>query len=580
MVRSGHARLCLATLVAAVLPNTSVVDAANATVTITGSTPQNYTVLMVARSGDSTVVPGGKFKIKVPKSGASGATLHLVTTSGSYAGPVVLKFDKKKRTANTQLSGMSGDVGKIALLTGYSVAAAKKTTAIQTKVTIKVASNGKPSGAGTLGLTNSNTVSGGSVQIAGVVQADDDRPPGEDTDKDGIPNTLDLDDDADGKLDVVDDSNPSRSALNTQSIMFLDISKTINLHAGLSESEMQTSLDAVMQSNNNFWIRVRLPFSPNNGQSPDGIHVSCSAEVKWCAPDTPATLFGGGILPDANGRPGPVTKWLDMKSDGFALSMPFGGGPNCDATVGLPMTTSSNPACKPPYTAISRQIIPQLPSAAVKPGSLFTVNFSRSGQVVRSVTGTLSPYFASVPAVKEVFSNGVTRSIDYALKGYGVDPKLGEPPTEINTRIGAYGTKKNPFVLGADRSLTVTFWRPQRAGVVQAGENRFIDMGGLRYGFFVHNELSQNSCSTDAYSALSADLASDPGGSLNPNTPLLDSRKDASPDSTRTLSFKVDLSKCQGGNDIGPTAQLVTLMASSPSNGEAQAYQDFYVRLG
>lgn len=567
-----------ATSVVAVLPLGAPLDAADASVTITGSTPQNYTVLLVSRNGDSTVVPGGKFRLKVTKTRATGASLHLVTKSGSYAGPVVLKFDKKKGTANTQLSGKSGDVGKIAMLTGYSVAAAKKTTAIQTRTTISVTSRGKPAGAGTLGLTP--TVSGGSVRKVSVSTADDDRPPGEDTDKDGIPNTIDLDDDADGRLDIVDASNPSKSALTTRSIMFLDISKTINLHAGMTETDMQSSLDAVLQSNNNFSIHIRLPFVADPAQRPDGVHVSCAAEVKWCAPGTPATLFGGGILPDANGKPGPVTKWVDMKADGFPLSLPFGSGPNCDATVGLPTMTSANPACKPPYVALSRQIIPQLPSADVKAGGLFTVNFTRSGRVARSITGTLAPYFTSVPAVKEVLSNGQTRAVDYALKGFGVDPKLGEPPTEINTRIGAYGTKKNPFLLGADRTLTVTFWRPQRSGVTQAGEGRYVDMGGLRYGFHVHNEVTNNSCPADAYSGLSSGLTNQPTGALNPVTPLLDASRDSVPDRSVTISFTVDLSRCVGGADIGTTSQLVSLIASSPSNGDAQAYQDFYLKLG
>lgn len=579
MAKWGQVRLGVtAVAVAALLPLATSVDAADASVTITGSTPQNYTVLLVSRNGDSTVVPGGKFRLKVAKTAAIGASLHLVTSSGSYAGPVVLKVDKKKGTANTQLSGKSGDVGKIAMLTGYSVAAAKKTTTIKTNTTIRVTSKGKPAGAGTLGLTP--TVSGGSVQKVAVTTTDDNRPPGEDTDKDGIPNTIDLDDDADGRLDIVDSSNPSKSALTTRSIIFLDISKTINLHAGMTEADMQSALDAVLQSNNNFSIHIRLPFSADSGQVPDGVHVSCAAEVKWCATGTPATLFGGGILPDANGKPGPVTKWVDMKADGFPLSLPFGGGPNCDATVGLPAMTSANPACAPPHVAISRQIIPQLPSADVKAGSLFTVNFTRSGRVARSITGTLAPYFASVPAVKEVQSNGRTWPVDYALKGYGADPKLGEPPTEINTRIGAYGTKKNPFVVGADRTLTVTFWRPQRAGVVQAGEGKYVDMGGLRYGFYVSNGTANTSCASDAYSALSTGLTNEPAGASNQKTPLIDAAKDAVPAASRTLSFTVDLSKCTAGNLIGSTSQMVTLIAASPSSGDAEAYQDFYVKLG
>ena len=117
-------------LVVTSLPAMSGIAQAAGTVTITGKTPTNYTVLMVGKNGNSTAVKGGKFKLKVSASTAKGASLHLVSSNGTYSGPVVLKYDKKKKSGNTLLSGKSGDVGSIAMKTGYSVAAAKKTTAI------------------------------------------------------------------------------------------------------------------------------------------------------------------------------------------------------------------------------------------------------------------------------------------------------------------------------------------------------------------------------------------------------------------------------------------------------------------
>ncbi|MFM8626492.1 MAG: hypothetical protein ACKOCC_06030 [Actinomycetota bacterium] len=552
---------------------------ATTSVTVSGEVPKNYTVLLVSRSGNSRAVAGGKFSIKLSKTDATSASLHLVSQNGDYAGPVVLKVDKKKRTGNTLLSGKSGNIGKIAMKTGYSIAAAKATAAIATKSSIKVTPAGKPSGAGRMGLPSS--VSGGSVRTWGVrAGADGDKPTGEDTDKDGLPNTLDLDDDDDGKIDLVDDSNPSK-AVTTGSLLFLDISKTINLHAGMTEIEMQTAIDAVFKSNNNFWLGISMQFP--TGQLPDGVHMSCAPEVLWCAAGTPATLFGGGILPDSTGKPSGVTRWADMKSDGFGLSLPFGRSPNCDATVGLPEMTSSNPMCAPPHSGVNRQVIPQLPSADVKPGSLFTINLTKAGAVQKSIAGSLAPYFASVPAIKEVVVGGRTSTVDYKLKAVGGPPPLGQPPSTGPQQVGALGTQNNPFVLGSDKTITLNFWRPQRSGVTQAGEGKYVDMGGLRYGFYVGvNKV----CDASAYSGLSSTLSNSPvtaSMGAEPNhTPLVDAAKDAVPNSANTLSFTIDIAKCEGGGaaTIGPSAQLVTLIATSPGSAQVKAYQDFYVKAG
>ena len=548
-----YLRIAVASAVVTALAPFNVLRAdAASTVTVTGQAPQGYTVLMVAKSGSSTAVKGGKFKIKVSKTDAKGATLHLVTSSGVYGGPIVLKADTKKKTGNTQLSGVSGDIGKIAMKTGYSIAAAKKTTAIATTAKIPVSTKGAPAGSGRMGLPSST--SGAGVKIFGVWKSGDgDAPKGEDTDKDGLPNTLDLDDDNDSKIDLVDDANPSK-AITTGSLLFLDISKTINFHAGMDETKMQTEIDAVFMSNNNFWIGLNL--NTGTETAPDGVHISCAAEVRWCASTSPATLFGTGTN-------GPAEKWADKRSDGFSLAVPKGEGPNCD-TSGSPMMGGG--MCSGPSTKFNRQIIPQLPSADVKPGSLFTMNFTKGGLITKSVAGSLSPYFASVPALKEVTAGGQVKNIDYSKKS-------------VSGNAAANGTRDNPIVVPANNKvITLTFWRPQRSGVIEAGESRFVDMGGLRYGFYVGvNRV----CDSGAMTPVSSTLTSSPGAGDFAHTPLVDSAKDSAPNAANTLSFTVDLSKCEGGAApaIGSSAQMVTLIASSPGNGGIKAYQDFYVKV-
>ena len=539
-------------LITALAPMAQQAQAAGL-VTVKGTAPQGYSVLMVGKSGSSAAVKGGKFSMKMSAASLKGATLHLVSSTGKYAGPVVLKFSKTAKTGNTLLSGKSGDLGKIAMKTGYSIAAAKATTAIATTSKIKVSKTGAPSGAGRMGIPSST--SGASVRVFGVQKlGDGDAPKGEDTDKDGLPNTLDIDDDNDSKIDLVDDTNPSK-AVTTGSLLFLDISKTINLHAGMDETKMQVAIDQVFASNNNFWIGLNM--NTAGGSTPDGMHISCAAEVKWCASTSPATLFGTGTN-------GAAEKWADKKSDGFAMGIPKGDGPNCD-TSGSPMMGGgmcSNTAT----TNFNRQFIPQLPSADVQPGSLFTLNATKGGVITGSTAGTLSPYFASVPALKEVEAGGQVKNIDYALKG-------------VNGNGAAAGTRDNPIVVPANNKvIKLTFWHPQRSGVTDAGESRYVDMGGLRYGFYIG---VNRFCDAGAMTPMSPTLTSSPVGGEFGHTPLVDSSKDQAPANTNLLSFSVDLSKCEGGTapSIGNNAQMVTLIASSPGNAGIKAYQDFYVKV-
>ena len=542
-------------LITALAPFAPVAEAAG-TVTVSGTAPQGYSVLMVAKSGNSIASKGGNFKIKTTAAAAKGATMHLVSNSGKYAGPVTLKFDKKKKTGNTQLSGKSGSIGKIAMKTGYSVAAAKATTAISTAAKIKVTTAGQPGGAGRMGMPSST--GGASVRIFGAWKlGDGDAPKGEDTDKDGLPNTLDLDDDNDSKIDLVDDSNPSK-AVTTGSLLFLDISKTINLHAGMDETRMQQAIDLVFASNNNFWIGINMNTAAD-GSTPDGVHISCAAEVKWCAPGSPATLFGTGSMNNSSPE-----KWTDKKADGFAMSVPKGDGPNCD-TTSSPMLGG---ACSNSASSnFNRQFIPKLPSADVVPGSMFTLNLTKGGAVDKSVAGTLSPYFASVPALKEVTVAGQVRNIDYSKKG-------------DNGPNAAIGTQSNPIVVPqGSQTVTLTFWRPQRSGVSEAGEGKYVDMGGLRYGFYVS---VNRACEAGAMTPVSSTLSAGAASKDLEHTPLVDSAKDAAPNSANTLSFTVDLTKCTGNGApslSGGNGQMVTLIASSPGNFGIRAYQDFYIKV-
>jgi len=183
------------------------------------------------------------------------------------------------------------------------------------------------------------------------------------------------------------------------------------------------------------------------------------------------------------------------------------------------------------------------------------------------VAGSLSPYFASIPALKEVEVGGQVKTVDYAQKG-------------ANGPAGALGTVGNPIIVpAANKTVKLTFWRPQRSGVTDAGESKYVDMGGLRYGFYLGvNRV----CDAGAMTPVTAGLTSSPSAGDLAHVPLVDSAKDAAPNKANTLTFSVDLSKCEGNGApaIGNSPQMVTLIASSPGKFDIRAYQDFYVKLG
>jgi hypothetical protein len=578
-------KIAIALAMSAVLvPFVTTSANAAATVKVTGKIPAGYKVLLVARTGQTTSSNGPKFTLNVAAAQLKSGTLHLVTSSGSYAGPIVLKFDAKKKSGLVQLSGKAGDIGTVAFKGSYGIAKQKKpskaiATNAASKITVDAA--GKPAGAGKMGMDKVVSKSGvvaAAARATGVRAFDSgSEPAGSDTDKDGLPSSIDLDDDGDAKIDLVDDSNPSK-ALTTGSLLFLDLSKTINKNIGLTDAEMKTAIDGVLKSNNNFWIGIGLP-APGDASKIDGAHVTCEAAVAWCASNTPATLFGSNL-----------EKWADKKSDGFALSLPSGSGPNSDASTpsnpagpanggGTPQGPPNPPtpggasksSAKPTDGSsgglgFNRQFIPQLESDKVTPGSLFNINFSKGGQIVYTQAGALSPYFTAVPALKSVTVGSRVVEIDYKNKN------------------STFGTSQNPVVIDGSASyIKLTYWRPQRSGVKDAGEASFVDMGGLRYGFYIG---VAKPCGAAAYSELSSNLSVKEQAGFD-HTPLVDSAGDAEPNAANTMSFVIDISKCSGAGptggsvpSIGNTAQMVTLISSSPADGGTKAYQDFYLKRG
>lgn len=203
--------------------STSATKAASATVTakISGA-PAGARMLAVLSNGASAYasISGGRFTVKLPKVKGSTASvsLHLVNAKQSYAGSISFGRVKGKKTSwfgrVTVKNGVKTSLPKITFSSNFG---AVKMTGSAAKLTLagalkKAAANGKPAGAGRLGLAGTRAVSSKGVRAATVrtaavhIAEATATGPGDDLDGDGIPNSLDIDDDGDGYPDPVDQS--------------------------------------------------------------------------------------------------------------------------------------------------------------------------------------------------------------------------------------------------------------------------------------------------------------------------------------------------------------------------------------
>ena len=79
------------------------------------------------------------------------------------------------------------------------------------------------------------------------------------------------------------------------------------------------------------------------------------------------------------------------------------------------------------------------------------------------------------------------------------------------------GSDGNPLRMTGDR-ITLTFWRPQRAGL--GSEPAYVDMGHLRYGIPVAVGNRELGCGASSFSGLSPTL-SPPRARQQPVQPAL-----------------------------------------------------------
>jgi hypothetical protein len=316
-----------------------------------------HELIYLARDGAAKVVvpgAGGRFsaKVRAPR----GASLH-VTRAGSYAGPVLLGRKRVTLGAARKIR-----LGALRLRNGFATITGKVRTS---GPKVRLDAKGRPRGAGKLGL----------VRIVAARAAQDTVLEGADSDRDGVANAFDADDDGDLVLDAVDGSGGRASgvSLSLSSALPLDLTESINANAG-ADGDVEATLEKYL----------RFLFSVSADEIGEATRVGVACAFEWC---TGAEVVIPPGLGDSD------TPWADADGDGL-LDLPRNG------------------------PAFQRQIYPRTNTAGVAPGDTFTAT-SDSGV---SAVAALSMYFTSSVAIRDLGSHTFTCPVAAGAQGTPGNP--------------------------------------------------------------------------------------------------------------------------------------------------------------
>jgi hypothetical protein len=503
------------------------------TTKVSGKVKSGAGLTVVGIGADGTAVrqklaSSGKFALTL-KSGRD-ATLHLLDKSGGYYGPIVLA--KRGRAGYEALSGRSTRIGPVVLAKGFARAQKAPAAAIDRGHTVILGTNGAPLGASRHGLV---LVSKRARLAAEQGSGQGSATGGGDTDRDGLPDQLDLDANGNGRLDNYD-SNAKASGSGFFSELYTDLQTGLNVDA--SPSVDQAAIDHSMATMNQFGLNFFFDDGRFAGRTITGAHVDCGTLV-YCRRGSGTAIIDS--LADGSGLPPTGTVWTSYAPDGS----------------GFPNLTHMNINGMGVW---AMPIHPQATSSQIKPGDTFDVVFdSASGPI--HVPTSLTAYFVTTPAIAGWGGRAPTNTLSYPV------------------------SDRSAFQLGGDQ-LTLSIWRPQRQAIPGAESGTFIDQGHLHYGVVLSSSdgRSEYGCGGH-YSNLSSTLSAQPvtEDKSTQLTPLLDAANDAAPDRANTMSFTVDLGACLRAQHVDPSGQefRASLMAAGEPRpgGMDRAVQMFSVRF-
>jgi hypothetical protein len=461
---------------------------------------KGYAVVLTTTNGGGTRKVLGKkgtFSFKLSATKARNASLTLIRPNGRYFGPIVLRH--VKRQTFTHLSGATSiNLGKLKLKSGYVIPGARiPKVGVITKASGASSSTlkGKPVGAGKLGFVKrpSKKVKTKNADFSAPAPP----PAGNDTDTDSIPNSFDIDDDGDLKLDSVDRDagGPGKIPYSAFTNLVAEINQSVNVNTG---SATAADIDTLIK--NNLWMNFQLIGYMLGLHGVASVNVDCGLLV-YCKAGHGTALVHASNPPIA-GEPADGSLFTDFDSDSD-------GYPNL-------VDISSTLQDKRPGS-FGLGTVPSVARSQIVPGDTYSY-LVKSTEGATSYSTTLPPYFLTTPAIKSITDTGGTHTISYPVAANGE------------------GTQSNPIALTSD-VVTITFWRPQRLTVPGAETGTYMDMGGLYYILFAGGNNFCNATETSLYTGMTP--VSDGYYDM-----LRDNAVDAAPNAANTLSVTVDIGKC------------------------------------
>ena len=528
-------------LAAAVALASSSAALAAKPVTGTLSKP-GYKVLAIATGGTSVMatLKGRKFTVRSP--GAK-MTLQLLNARGRYAGPVVVGTAAKGAKAIVGVKAGAA-LGTVTVRAGYATTGRLAASAIDSSRTA-TARKGVPIGGKGFGLVagraTATSFTKGEMQAPaaspapGGTTGPNTALAGQDTDRDGVTNNVDIDANGNGIIDSVDPNAPVASGVQSFVNYFAGLDSTANVDANPASA---AAIDPAMQN------LLELVFL----NVPTGAVLNCNG-LTWCSPGGTGQIVPAGTMM----APG-------------AAKVPF---PACcvSGSGGLMSGTSQSAGSGAEF-----RIWPTATSTQISSGDTFLEQVpSTSGTTV--IPGAIGFVFNTVPAAKSWQTATRSAEISYPVAS------------------GGTGTAGNRFIVdGSALNMALAFWRPQRPSITGAGEPAgFMDIGHLRYSvqMVMVPGVSPGATSTGAPQCPASTVSStDPSLSLQSEAGgqigrLSDSSNDMPSNPANTLTMNVDVGACiaaKGGTTASGGQFAIELEATSPSGGD-HVVQTLYFRI-
>ena len=262
-----------------------------------------------------------------------------------------------------------------------------------------------------------------------------------DTDFDGVPDQLDIDDDGDLILDDVDRSSAARASQQFlegpefHNSLELALSETVNVNAGSTDQQIEQTFLGLLVIGRSNAASTEIDCGRDDPGTPE-----VEEGLSYCRPG------GNGSVVQIDGQPpDPFPECCDLDGDGFGELV---------TTVNPPRMGGGSVFFTLRYTATT---------AEIKTGQVVIKRLSDSdGNEVGTFSKTLQYVFATVPALVS-YDDGAGNSGNVSYPVAAPEPPPGSP--------GGPGHKRNAFPVtprppgdpaAGDVLVTLTFWQPQR----------------------------------------------------------------------------------------------------------------------